>query len=88
MFEGRAGWQSFGGLLKGMKKVTNCILSSHKEDPILNGIVFPTKIKFRSFVMSVFDSLGLNSMFLVNGNIVLQDIWRFGTGSKNRFESI
>ncbi|XP_062715911.1 uncharacterized protein LOC134291768 [Aedes albopictus] len=44
--------------------------------PLLHGDVIPTKRQLLQVVMSVFDSLGLVSLVIVHGKILIQNVWR------------
>ncbi|KAG5666196.1 hypothetical protein PVAND_017828 [Polypedilum vanderplanki] len=50
----------------------------------LNDDYCPTKLEVLSFIMRIFDCLGLISHFVIRGRMILQSIWKFGIGWRQK----
>ncbi|XP_062538672.1 uncharacterized protein LOC134206944 [Armigeres subalbatus] len=69
------------GLLWMTKKDELCLATSVQEpiQKLIDEVKRPTKRQVLKCLMGFFDPLGLWSVFLVHGKVLLQDIWRNGT---------
>uniref|UniRef100_A0AAG5DPQ0 Integrase catalytic domain-containing protein n=1 Tax=Anopheles atroparvus TaxID=41427 RepID=A0AAG5DPQ0_ANOAO len=63
-------------------------VTSPELTTLYEGDVTPTKRQVLRCVMSLFDPLGLLATFIIHGKILIQDLWRAGTGWDDEIRDI
>lgn len=53
---------------------------AHLQEDVINGLKPPTKRQVLSVAMSVFDPFGLLADYMLHAKLIVQDLWRVGSG--------